>query len=119
MTVATAIIIVLASTTYYSDEHAGQLMANGQPFDPTAFTAASWIYPLGTEITVRWAGKEVIVVITDRCDHRTDLDLSRRSFEHIAPLDMGRLKAEVVFDISKQTQAWIEEHGEAIGPIEL
>jgi len=113
MTIPTAIIIVLASTTYYGDKHAGNLTASGEPFDPHGFTCATWLYPLGTELTVRWGDKEVIVVVNDRCDHSTDLDLSMRAFEHIAPLDVGRIQAEVVFDLDNQTQAWKDEHGEA------
>lgn len=113
------IITVVVSVTYYGDSHAGQLTANGEVFDPTGFTCATFLYPLGTELTIRWAGKEVIVVVNDRCDKLTQLDLSTRAFERIAPLDMGRITAEVIFDISKQTNAWREEHGEAIGPIEL
>lgn len=119
MTTATAVIIVLASTTYYGDELAGELTASGEVFDPTGFTCATWLYPLGTELIVRWEDKEVIVVVNDRCDHRTDLDLSRRAFEHIAKLDAGRILAEVVFDIDSQTQEWRNSYGEGINPIEL
>jgi len=119
MTTATALIIVLASTTYYGDELAGQLTASGEPFDPTGFTCATWLYPLGTELTVRWNDKEVIVVVNDRCDHRTDLDLSRRSFEHIADLDIGRIQAEVIFDLDNQTQEFKDKYGEAIDPVDF
>lgn len=113
MTTATAIIIVLASTTYYGDELAGELTASGEVFDPTGFTCATWLYPLGTELIVRWQDKEVTVVVNDRCDHRTDLDLSRRAFEYIENLDIGRIQTEVVFDVESQTQAWRDQHGEA------
>lgn len=109
----TTTIIILASVTYYSDAHAGNLTASGEPFDPYGFTGASWLWPLGTELTVRWNDKEVIIVLNDRSDHRTDLDLSIRAFEHIADVDIGRIQAEVIFSVENQTQAWKDEHGEA------
>jgi rare lipoprotein A len=38
--------------SWYGEEHRGKLMANGKRFDPDAFTAASWFYPLGTKLRV-------------------------------------------------------------------
>ena len=109
-----SIITVLVVTTFYSEAHQGKTMANGHPFDKDAFTCASYLYPLGTELRVTYEGKTVQVIVTDRCDDKTQLDLSERAFEHIAPLDMGRIQAEVVFDLDSQTQAWKDEHGEAV-----
>jgi len=119
MTFNTAVIVVLAQVTWYGDDHAGNLTASGEPFDPHAFTCASWLYPLGTELTVRWGGEEVVVVNTDRSDHKTDLDLSMRAFEHIAPLDVGRIQAEVVFDLDSQTQAFKDKYGESVDMLEM
>src|SRR5208282_3016472 len=54
--------------SFYGDECAGLLMANGKPFDPSKFTAASYDFPLGTHMMVRnlTNGRMVEVVITDR-----------------------------------------------------
>ena len=43
-------------------------MANGQPFQPSRRTAASFAYPLGSiiEVTNRANGRRVVVPVTDR-----------------------------------------------------
>lgn len=67
--------------SWYGEEVAGQLMANGEPFDPYQMTAASYQLPLGTRVRVLNVrnGRAVIVTITDRGPnkrlHRT-IDLS-------------------------------------------
>ena len=38
--------------SWYGEEHRGKLMANGHRFDPDKMTAASWFYPLGTQVKV-------------------------------------------------------------------
>lgn len=54
--------------SYYADWHHGKTMANGQPFDMYAMTAASRTLPLGTvcEVIHRATGRAVVVVIQDR-----------------------------------------------------
>jgi len=107
----TTTIIILAVCTWYGADHQGKLMANGKPFDKTDFTCASYIYPLGTELTVRYGDKEVLVLVTDRCDALTEIDLSERAFEHICDLSTGRITVQVEFDIDKQTEEWRKEYG--------
>lgn len=54
--------------SFYGAECAGLLMANGKPFDPSKYTAASYDIPLGSLVKVRnlTNGREVYVRITDR-----------------------------------------------------
>lgn len=113
MTSTTVAIIVLCSTTWYGDKLAGQITASGSPYDPENFTCATYLYPLHTELIVKYGDKEVRVINTDRCDSKTDLDLSRRAFSHIEDLAIGRIKAEVIFDIGIQSQSWLDTNGEA------
>lgn len=113
MTTVTTAIIVLASVTWYGDKHAGNLTASGEVFDPESFTCASYLYPLHTELTVKWGDKEVRVINLDRCDLKTDLDLSRRAFSHLEDLAIGRIQAQVIFDIGRQSQSWLDTNGEA------
>ena len=118
MTTSTAIII-LASVTWYGEKHDGNYMANNDKFDMTAYTCATYLYPLGTELVVKYGDKEVQVVVTDRCDELTDLDLSKASFAHIADLDTGRINAEVIFDVNLQTNSWREKNGDPVDLIDL
>ena len=52
--------------SFYGEELRGSPMANGVPFDPDQLTAASWFFPLGTQIQVLHENRSVIVTITDR-----------------------------------------------------
>lgn len=84
--------------SWYGEAHRGKPMANGQPFNPTRLTAASWFYPLGTRVKVTLdsdPGRSVIVTITDRGPARRlvrqgrVIDLSRAAFEALAPSRLG------------------------------
>jgi len=35
------------------------------------------------------------VLVTDRHDYKTDLDLSREAFKALAPLELGRINVEI------------------------
>ena len=56
--------------SWYGRELSGNLMANGQPFNPDSNTCASWFYPLGTVLCVSrqtpLTTRRVIVTVTDR-----------------------------------------------------
>lgn len=69
-------ITMMAS--YYGRELEGQLMANGQPFDADAYTAAHKSLPFGTKLEVSYGGESVRVTVTDRGPYVAgrDLDLS-------------------------------------------
>lgn len=64
-------------TTFYggTDGYCGKTMANGMPYDCSAFTAASPSLPLGSEVLACFDGC-VQVVITDRCACGLDLSMA-------------------------------------------
>jgi rare lipoprotein A len=80
--------------SYYSD---GQRTANGEQFDPNAFTAAHKSLPFNTRVRVTNPanGKSVVVRINDRGPYVSGrcLDLSRAAFAAIASLGSGVLPA--------------------------
>jgi rare lipoprotein A len=81
--------------SWYGEQHRGQLMANGEPFDPDKLTAASWYFDLGTRVVVTHEDRSVVVEITDRgpakrlCRRGRTIDLSRAAFEQLADPDLG------------------------------
>ena len=74
---------VLAS--WYGPGFDGQLTASGEVFDAYGYTAAHNTLPLGTEITVSYAGRAVDVVVNDRGPHSggRELDLSQGAAEYL------------------------------------
>jgi len=92
--------------SWYGEGHRGKLMANGKPFNPDKFTAASWFYPLGTKVRVTLASasqpqRSVLVTITDRGpakelvrDGRI-IDLSHAPFKRLAPPYLGLVTVAV------------------------
>jgi rare lipoprotein A len=74
---------VLAS--WYGPGFDGQLTASGGVFDASGYTAAHNTLPLGTEITVSYAGRSVDVVVNDRGPYSGDreLDLSQGAAEYL------------------------------------
>lgn len=86
--------------SYYSDELANRPMANGRPYDPAKYTAASWVYPLGSmvKVTAKKTGLSVYVEITDRGPARRlnrVIDLSRTAFHSIGALRDGLIDVTV------------------------
>jgi rare lipoprotein A len=63
---AQAAPVAHGKASWYGQECADKLMANGKPFNPRAYTAASYDYPLGTRLDVSYGHKHVQVVVTDR-----------------------------------------------------
>jgi rare lipoprotein A len=88
--------------TWYGQEHQGKRMANGQPFDSNALTAASWDYPLGSRLKITHENKTVIVEVTDRGgEHRflqfgKTIDLTRAAFSSLADPKAGSVKIKIV-----------------------
>ncbi len=74
-----------ALASWYGPGFEGQLTASGEAFDPYGFTAAHNTLPLGTEITVSYAGRAVDVVVNDRGPYSggRDLDLSQGAAEYL------------------------------------
>lgn len=77
-----------------------QVMANGELFNELGFTTACRLYPLGSILRVTRLdnGKSVIVKVTDRVGRRfarTRIDLSKRAFRELFPLQQGIGKVRV------------------------
>ena len=95
--------INITTTSWYGEETQGY-MANGQWFDPEAYTCASWDYPFGTLLLVRelQSNRKVVVEVTDRGPNKRlykagrKLDLSRKAFARLGSLDRGLLRVEIV-----------------------
>jgi len=95
--------VMAGYASYYSYECAEKPMANGRIFDPEKRTCASWFHRFGTVLEVRnvETGMTTETVVTDRGpnmrlvrDGRI-IDLSKRTFEDIAPLEKGLVKVTV------------------------
>ena len=74
-----------ALASWYGPGFDGQLTASGEVFDAHGYTAAHNTLPLGTEITVSYAGRSVDVVVNDRGPYSggRDLDLSQGAAEYL------------------------------------
>jgi len=92
--------------SWYGEELRGRLMANGKPFNPDKFTAASWFYPLGTRVRVtirspEFATRSVLVTITDRgpakrlVEQGRVIDLGFAAFQKLAEPDLGLVEVTV------------------------
>ena len=79
--------------TYYADSLAGRPTASGEPYDPTAMTAAHRTLPFGTVIRVeRSDGRSVEVRVNDRGPFgrsQNVVDLSRAAAERLGMLRQG------------------------------
>jgi rare lipoprotein A len=75
----------LLVASYYGEELAGSPQANGKPFDPSGYTAASKTLALDTPLTVCHEGLCVDVTVEDRGPYvyGRDLDLSRGAADAI------------------------------------
>src|SRR5882724_67754 len=87
--------------SWYGEQHRGLLMANGQPFNPSKLTAASWFFDLGTKVVVTHENRSVVVEITDRGPAKRlfqegrKIDLSRAAFAKLADPDLGLIDVAV------------------------
>jgi rare lipoprotein A len=87
--------------SWYGEEHRGKFMANGRPFDPDKFTAASWDYPLDTRVRVFHGQRSVAVEITDRGPAKRlvkqgrVIDLSYAAFQALSDPSLGLIQVEL------------------------
>jgi len=98
-----------AVASWYGEEHRGKLMANGHRFDPDKMTAASWLYPIGTQVRVtvnspvyrNSAPPSVLVTITDRgparrlVRHGRKIDLAHAAFKELADPEAGLVEVTI------------------------
>ncbi len=79
--------------SWYGEELQGRPMANGDPFDPEALTAAHPDWPMGTwvHLTNPATGITCLVVITDRGPFvpGRDIDISRAAAERLGIIQDG------------------------------
>jgi len=80
-----------ALASWYGPGFHGQLTASGEVYDAYGYTAAHKTLPLGTEITVTYAGRSVDVVVNDRGPYSggRDLDLSQGAAEYLGLTSAG------------------------------
>lgn len=78
--------------SYYADSLAGRPTASGEPYDPSALTAAHRTLPFGTLVEVSREGRAVVVRINDRGPFgkkKRIIDLSRRAAEELGMIRAG------------------------------
>jgi rare lipoprotein A len=85
--------------TYYSDKYQGGTTANGEKYDKNKMTAAHPDLPFGTRVRVTSLdnGRSVIVRINDRFPGQKGriIDLSKKAFAELAPLEAGVIAVDV------------------------
>ena len=71
--------------SWYGPGFEGALTASGEVFDPYGFTAAHNTLPLGTQLSVSYAGRTVQVTVNDRGPYSggRELDLSQGAAEYL------------------------------------
>ena len=89
--------VMMAIATFYGSAHHGKYMANNERYDMHALTCATWLYPIGTKLKVSYGIDSVIVTVTDKCDDKTDIDLSYAAFKAICDPDAGRITVKVEY----------------------
>jgi rare lipoprotein A len=77
--------------SWYGPGLEGALTASGEVFDPYGYTAAHKTLPLGTQLSVSYAGRTVQVTVNDRGPYSggRDLDLSQGAAEYLDLTSVG------------------------------
>lgn len=85
--------------TWYGTEYSGSPTASGEPFNPSALTAAHHSLPFGTQVRVtnEKTGQSVVVRINDRLgDPNILIDLSMGAAKAIRLTETSPVKLEVL-----------------------
>lgn len=84
--------------TSYSNADNGTGTSSGRPFDDRELTCAHKTLPFGTLVAVSYAGKHIIVAVTDRGPFTPgrDIDLSRGAASALGLPGIGRVDTELV-----------------------
>jgi rare lipoprotein A len=90
---------LVASWYGVGDGFAGLTTANGETFDPYAYTAAHKTLPFDTKLQVTYGGESVVVRINDRGPYiqGRDLDLSYAAARDIGLVAVGSAPVEVEY----------------------
>lgn len=98
-----ALYVIEGVASYYGEEFEGRSTANGERYDPDAYTAAHRSLPFGTivRVTRRTTGDWVLVRINDRGPYgrrKRVLDLSKQAARRLGMLRDGiaKVRAEVL-----------------------
>lgn len=85
--------ITTGTASYYADRFAGKRTANGETYDPEAFTAAHRTLPFGTRVRVTdmASGRSVIVRVNDRgpWGGKRLIDISRAAARELGLIARG------------------------------
>jgi hypothetical protein len=82
--------------TWYGPGYEGRRTTNGENFDSSKLTAASVVFPLGSQVTVTSlnGGRSVTVRINDCGSHlRRKIDLSRAAAQRISSIKTGSCRS--------------------------
>ncbi len=90
---------LVASWYGIGDGFAGKTTANGETFDPYAYTAAHKTLPFGTKLAVTYEGRTAVVRINDRGPYieGRDLDLSYAAADYIGLVAVGSAPVNVEY----------------------
>ena len=112
MTVPVMCLIVIGTISWYGNFETGFTTANGETFDPQAYTAASTTLPFGTMVVIKNLdnGRMAPAIITDRMPVKHDriLDVTKALAERLGFVDDGLCRAEVwvlFYDPNKRGKA--------------
>lgn len=77
--------------SWYGPGFEGSLTASGEVFDPYGYTVAHKTLPLGTQLSVSYAGRTVQVTVNDRGPYSggRELDLSQGAAEYLGLTNAG------------------------------
>ncbi len=77
--------------SWYGPGFEGSLTASGEAFNPYGYTAAHKTLPLGTQLSVSYAGRTVQVTVNDRGPYSggRELDLSQGAAEYLGLTNAG------------------------------
>ena len=88
------------TASYYADRFTGKRTANGEAYDPEAFTAAHRSLPFGTHVRVTdmHSGRSVIVRINDRgpWSNGRIIDISRAAARELDLIQRGHGRVQLV-----------------------
>ena len=92
-------LVEVGTASWYGREFAGKPTASGEPFDPSALTAAHPSLPFGTKVRVIDVAtdRSVVVVINDRgpfAENRI-IDLSRAAADALGFVDAGTTEVRI------------------------
>lgn len=93
---------VTGKASWYGHDYDGKIMANGQPFDATKLTLATYEFPLGSVVEIEYVSKsgqrrKAHGTVTDRGPHvrGRKFDLSRALFKKLESVHAGVIEVTV------------------------